>query len=483
MSQSKPSIVLMAALLLSNLSCCSADNVYCVTPTLPGNASCSSCPNNSMHCATLSEYAKETELYFTSNTTMVFMPGDHTLDMNITAANIVRLNLLGETSSGYVVKVVCNGSVGFNFTNMTDFKAKSLTFTSCGRNYGSSKFKATLLLESIKHTELVNCSFHDNIGTALTVRDTNITLAENIKFTHNHCDRKGLIPNSACIGGGGITAYDSSLIFTGNITFNGNAVSTIIKVTNCSLTSTGSIHFLNNSYPGDSPVAIWVSTSSLNFNGTSNFINNFITLTADCTYWGAIFAFNKTSLSFSGTSNFINNSAHCYGDAIVAAEHTCVSFTGTSNFISNVGRAIYAFRNSSVSFDGTSNFINNSGGNGGAIVAYNTYLNFSGTSNFINNSADYVGGAIGAEDNTLLSVTGTINFINNTVPDGNGGGIYLSTSSFSILPNTTLYWQNNHARLGGAIYVDDHSNPYTSCTRVEPKCFFQLPGQNLSIQY
>ena len=34
------------------------------------------------HCARLSEYVQEAELYFTSNITMVFLPGDHTLDTN-----------------------------------------------------------------------------------------------------------------------------------------------------------------------------------------------------------------------------------------------------------------------------------------------------------------------------------------------------------------------------------------------------------------
>ena len=47
-----------------------------------------------------------------------------------------------------------------------------------------------------------------------------------------------------------------------------------------------------------------------------------------------------------------------------------------------------------------------------------------------------------------------------------------------------MYWEKNHAQLGGAIYVDDTS-PLSYCTSVAPheaeqECFFQLPGQNLS---
>ena len=45
----------------------------------------------------------------------------------------------------------------------------------------------------------------------------------------------------------------------------------------------------------------------------------------------------------------------------------------------------------------------------------------------------------------------------NTVNEHNlGGEVYMGPkSTFSILPNTILYWENNHATFGGAIYVHD----------------------------
>ena len=112
-------IVLVAALLINTLSYCSAENVYCVTPTV---TSCSSCPHSSANCDTLSEYAQEAELYFTSNTTMVFLPGDHTLNTNITIFDVTRLTMRGESSSGNRVTVVCNGSVGLSFTSIVELK-------------------------------------------------------------------------------------------------------------------------------------------------------------------------------------------------------------------------------------------------------------------------------------------------------------------------------------------------------------------------
>ena len=54
---------------------------------------------------------------------MVFLPGDHALNVNITVANVARLTMHGESSSGNRARVVCNGSVGLRFTSMVDSKS------------------------------------------------------------------------------------------------------------------------------------------------------------------------------------------------------------------------------------------------------------------------------------------------------------------------------------------------------------------------
>ena len=223
MAQSTPLIVLMAALLINTLSYCSVENVYCVTPT---DTSCSSCPHNSTHCATLSEYAQEAKLYFASNTTMMFVPGDHVLDTNITVASVARLTMHGESSSGNTATIVCSGSVGLSFTSMVELKIDSLAFTSCGRKYVDNHLatiQVALYLPYTQNAELVNCSFHDNLGTALRVYKTNITLSGNTEFTHNYMLCGGNL------GGGGVTAVSSTLIFTGNTTFLDNRASCSVE--------------------------------------------------------------------------------------------------------------------------------------------------------------------------------------------------------------------------------------------------------------
>ena len=471
MTQYTPFTVLVAALLINTLSHSSAENVYCVTPTA---TSCSSCPH-STHCTTLSEYAQEAELYFTSDTTMVFLPGEHVLDTNITVGNVSRLTMCGESSSGNRATVVCNGSVGLSFTRMVEFKIDSLAFTSCNRKCvialhsilsilsdSTTIVHVALLLHST-HAELVNCSFHDNLSTALVVINTNITLSGNT-FIHNNYqleEFEGFDYVSNCMGGGAVTAVHSNLIFTGNTTFIENSAS-------CTSFS-GCIYW----------GAIFTYNTVINFNGTSNFINN----SADYGYGGAIYTDDNTIINFNGTSNFINNSAYFDGGAIHTYNNTVINFNGTSNFINNsagvgVGGAINTLDNTIINFNGTSNFINNSASWGGAIFAEtNITLTFSRMVNFTNNAATFFTNDVA----TLF----TVNFTNNVAITGRGGGVYLGLKcTISIFPNTTVYWENNHAMLGGAIYVQDAS-PISECTSVAalvPKedCFFQLPDQNLS---
>ena len=267
----------------------------------------------------------------------------------------------------------------------------------------------------------------------------------------------------------------------------------IIAYENTVLSFSGTNHFINNSAP-DGGVIMAYENAVLRFSGTNNFINN----SADG--GGVILTYGHENivLSFSGTNNFINNSAVNGDGGAICTFDTVLSFSGTNNFINNSavnggGGVISAYENTVLSFSGTNNFINNSAANGGGGVisaSENTVLSFSGTNNFINNLA-YCGGAISPRTNTTFS--GIIYFTNNEATfhgevNGytvGGGGVYLGLkSTLSILPNTTVYWENNHARLGGAIYVADAS-PLSYCTSIatyipQEECFFQLPGQNLS---
>ena len=359
---------------------------------------------------------------------MVFLPGNHALDRNIIVANVAaRLTMHGESSSGTIATVVRNGSVGFNFTNMVNFNIYSLAFTSYNRSssyVSQPASNSALLLQSTQNAKLVNCSFHDNLGTALTVHNTSITLEEN-KFTHNQCGCESF--GYDCKLGCGIAALNSNLTFIGNTTFHEN-----------------------NAILYDGTGAIWASASSLDFNGTNNFIGN-----SAAWYGGAIHAETNSSLRFNGTSTFSYNSAVWYGGAIHAETNSSLRFNGTSTFSYNsavrYGGAIHAETNSSLRFNGTSTFSYNSAvWYGGAIHAEtNSSLSFNGTSTFSHSSA-YEGGAINTDDILRLTFNGTNHFINNSA-DMYGGAIHAETNSSLSFIGTSDFSHNSADYDGGAI--------------------------------
>ena len=353
-------------------------------------------------------------------------------------------------SSGNIATIVCSGSVGLSFTSMVELKIDSLAFALCTRRYatilpGSSPgiVNVALLLQSTQHTELDGCFFHDNIGTALVVNNTNITLAGNTKFAHTRfCS--SIIHDI----GGAIIALSSKVTFTGNTTFLDNSEGSPRQ---CSL-----------------------------YNIATNVLG------------GAIYTLDNTIITFSGTNYFIMNKA-ASGGAIFVSHNTALIFSGTNYFVNNSageGGAIYTYEGT-ISFSRTNYFINNSATGGGAISTSAATVSFTRTNKFINNIAySCGGGAIFSSENNALIFNGTVNFTNNACRSASelngrilgGGGLYMGLkSTFSVLLNTSVYWKNNHASLGGAIYVQDAS-PISYCTLVVPKeeCFFQLPGQNLS---
>ena len=210
---------------------------------------------------------------------------------------------------------VRNGSVGFSFTSMVDFNIYSLAFTSYNMSWSYGSHPASnsaLFLQLTSSAKLVNCSFHDNLGTALRVCNTNIILAGNSKFIHNQCACGSL--THICRLGCGITAFNSKLTITGNTTFIKNSHNTL----GASKVGAG---------------AILAVASSLHFAGTNNFFNN-VNYRKTTSGWaegvigGAIYISNNAVLIFNGTNNFINNSAKGHGGAISASVNTVLTFTG-----------------------------------------------------------------------------------------------------------------------------------------------------------
>ena len=323
-------IVATLLLFLVLVVTCSGYTTYYVKPTPD-----TTCPAEP--CLTLSEYAQQPHNYLTSNTTLLLLHGVHVLSVNFTVENVcsfeICAQLFSHTHNHPKSRVLCEGSVGFTFRNVSTMVLNSLTFISCCKDavgYGPVPDQLTVYGMSIYSGEdimIVNCSFEDSVGTALGVFYSSMHLHGN-SFTNKcngHSSRTherwgtGIFTNNntllnLVIYGGGITSMNSTLKFTGNTAFRNNSAKYGggIYSYNSTLNIKGNIIFEENSaeYGG----GIDALNSILNFSGSSSFIDN----TAEHN-GGGINVQNSTLIA-TGNSKFWENSVWYFGGGINAAD-------------------------------------------------------------------------------------------------------------------------------------------------------------------
>ena len=188
---------------------------YYVKPN-PANATCSHSP-----CLTLTEYGQNHDQHFNvSDIELKLLPGIHILEVSFTVANIQHVQLLGNSSS---TEVSCTDGVGIVFKNVSGLTIDGLMFTSCGRfhwppltrlaHYGSLY---GLLLDSVQHTVITNCTFWNNSDTALAVFNSSAVLVNtsflgNGKIRSEGCSRYSYRIYCEGLVGGGVLVVKSSL--------------------------------------------------------------------------------------------------------------------------------------------------------------------------------------------------------------------------------------------------------------------------------
>ena len=142
------SLLLIILFISFPLSC--TKETYYITPTT--NTPCYGEP-----CHTLSQYVDQYFKNFSSNATLVFLPGNHTLNHTISIGTSSNLNarwgntpthqpdyyyphpslaLLGNPSSlpELTSRIVCTWPAGFVFSGITEIHINALAFVSCGHN-------------------------------------------------------------------------------------------------------------------------------------------------------------------------------------------------------------------------------------------------------------------------------------------------------------------------------------------------------------
>ncbi len=247
-------VSLFLLLPLLTLPLASTQTSYYVRPT-------SESPCNHEDCLTLSEYASEASRYFNSDTlTLVFLPGEHTLNTSIVFQRFESLTFLGSLTSlpNITSMIVCNNTSAFILSNISKVMMKALSFESCGSNLDSTtvlKVVPALTVHFIPNLYLTTCHMKHN-HLPLFLNKSRMYLHDS-KFKNN----RGWF-------GGAITAASSTVVFLGDNVFQGNYAVTGggVFASSSKLLFEGSTTFLSNN-ARDSGGGISAVESAIHCNG------------------------------------------------------------------------------------------------------------------------------------------------------------------------------------------------------------------------
>ena len=482
-------------------------NTYYVKPTAG-----TPCPGEPCH--TLSQYGEEYFQNSSSNATLVFLPGDHTLNFTISVGILFdfrnenftsqsdsyqspsSLTLLGSSFPEITSRIVCTWPAGFLFSGITELNITALAFISCGHNDS-----AAINILSVWNITITNCNFQNStngqsgssehgFGGAIHVRSSNLTLTENA-FQHNFAHKGGalgiytnntvtfsrniFLNNSANYGGGFYAHANNTLTLSKN-TFQKNtaddAGGAVYADTNNTLTLSGNT-FEDNSADFGGVLLIDVQNEiSLSENtflkntaddaGGALYVNTNNTLTLSentfednsADFGGVLLIDVQNEISLS-ENTFLKNTADQYGGVLYTRIGNTLTLS-VNTFLKNTadqyGGALYARIGNTLTIS-ENTFQNNTADDAGGalhVAVYNT-LTFS-ENTFQNNTADDAGGALYVNSNNTLT------FSQNTCEDNSAdfAGVLFTgiNNTISLLENT---FQDNSADKGGALFAGEYN--------------------------
>ena len=434
--------------LLINFPLYCTQNTYYIKPTAD-----TLCPGEPCH--TFSQYGEQYFKNFSSNATLVFLPGDHTLNFTISVGTVSNywddsqpdhyyppssLTLLGNSSSlpEMTSRIVCTWPAGFRFSGITELRITALAFISCGHNDS-----AAINIMSVWNTGISNCTFQNNtnngagsseygFGGAIHVHRSNLTLVENA-FHRNYA-----------YTGGALEIFTNSTASLSRNTFHNNSANyqggALFAYTNNTLTLSNNT--FQDNFADNAGGALAANTNNTLTLSENTFKNN----SADYA-GGALAAYTNNTLTLSNNT-FQDNSADYAGGALVADTNNTLTLS-ENTFQDNAGGALFAYINNTLTLS-ENTFKNNSAENvGGALYAHNNNTLTLSENTFKNNSAENAGGALYAHNNNTLTLS------ENTFQDNSavyGGALFAYTNNTLTLSENTF--QDNSAIIdGGALVV------------------------------
>ena len=446
-------------------------------------------------CLTLSEYAQAGEQYFTSNTTFIFLPGDHYLRHSIIINKQSNIMLHGDATSLPRInsRIVCSGPVVVSCSNITHLEMSALDFIGCG----------ALSLHSAESVKFTKTTFMDAPGGGLIAYSSSVTLEDSCfvnittsstgaistHFSNITIKDSCFINNTATFGGAGIAAVSSELTFLGQNSFTENSAGegAAIYGSESTMIFSGTNLFRENVAFGINVAfsfqatggAIRVEASTVEFNGEITFAQNeaftscssFICLS----FGGGMYAQNSNITFGPGSeATFIGNAASNGGGGMrvlssnitfgpgsevdfngntatsgggIYAAGGSIRLSGKGLFMNNMassGGAVYAKMDAKLRCDENCTFVSNGGA---AVWIVHGTANLSGHIIFKNNSGNAYGGAIYLQSSRLALIGYTAFVANN----GGGAGAGIGGTDSNITCIGTSIFTSNNAKFGAAI--------------------------------
>ena len=433
-----------------------------------------SCPGQP--CLTLDQYNQQTETYFTTGSTFVFLTGNHTINTTVNLTSISKIILRGERNSQ--VNVLCSIQVVILIQNVSNLSIKGLMFLSGNTTIGTVALKIIdsngvwihnvgfqgsysfiktftgLYITSSDTITVTSCSFEgntaDNGGAIYVIAESNLTLNAST-FIRNIATREG---GAIYASGSNLTLSDN--IFSGNTAGYGGAMyvtaESSVTISDTAYTHNRAAEEGGAIYSDNSIVSIYGSTknsSILSSDGYCRTCDMITTIPKSIPYEEVIMELNEALCA----THFTNNTAE-FGGA-VSIIHSKVLFSGSVimfryNSAIIYGGAMYSLRSNVIS--NTYNlFFNSNKANvgGGFQMQISTFHTEVGNNimYFLYNFAQVGGGGISTDIQDLLFLSGNSYFIANTA--GSGGAVS-SAGSFTITASAIFI--ENTAKKGGAIY-------------------------------
>ena len=425
-----------------------------------------SCSTSLQSCYTLLEYARNHKLYFNSSTlALQFLPGNHTLDVNLNITSIQQVKIFSNSSAVVPSKIVCSSNVGITLSNISKVKIDGLTFVSC------AKFRVQQLpndrrfttyyglhLQSVQIAKITDCTFQDSYGSAFGVVNSHVVLRRN-RFLGNckMCQIRQCPPivgDQSCYGGG-IFVDRSNLSISGSSSYIDNSADWgggVYVQKNSNVNIRGNTTFIGNSAEYGGGVHIG-SNSNVKIMGNTTFSRN-----SASTYGGGVYTGSNSNVEIMGYTTFSGNSAKLYGGGVYETSNSTLNIGENVTFRGNsaiFGGGIYAHSKTNVTISGNAALIGNTADYGGGVFSSsNTIVLSSGNTTFINNSARSCGGGIHVESNSMLSISENTMFNGNFATDyGNGGGVCAEFNTNVDIKESTKFIGNSAKSNGGVVYT------------------------------